>query len=47
MYPPGHSEFETTHQFYLAVRDDLLQRARGASAEALNGGFVLIKTVQK
>lgn len=36
----GHAEFETTHQFYLAVRDDLLQRAPVASAEAMNGTFV-------
>ena len=40
MYLAGHSDFETTHQFYLAVREDLLQRARIASAEALNGDFV-------
>jgi len=36
----GHAEFETTRQFYLAVREDLLQRARTASAEAMNGNFV-------
>ena len=40
MYLAGHAEFETTHQFYLAVREDLLQRARAASAEAMNGNFV-------
>jgi len=40
MYPAGHAEFETTHQFYLAVREDLLQRARAASAEAMNGDFI-------
>jgi len=40
MYLAGHAEFETTHQFYLAVREDLLQQARAASAEAMNGNFV-------
>ncbi len=36
----GHAEFETTRRFYLAVREDLLQRARLASAEALGRDFV-------
>jgi len=27
----GHANFETTHQFYLAVADDLVDRARAAS----------------
>lgn len=27
----GHSSFETTHQFYLAIRGDLVDRARAAS----------------
>ncbi|MHC5060472.1 MAG: tyrosine-type recombinase/integrase, partial [Planctomycetota bacterium] len=27
----GHSKFETTHRFYLAVADDLMDRARKAS----------------
>jgi len=36
----GHAEFETTRQFYLAVREDLLRRARAASAEAISGNFV-------
>jgi len=40
MYLAGHAAFETTRQFYLSVREDLLQRARAASAEALNGDFV-------
>jgi integrase len=40
MYLAGHAAFETTHQFYLSVRQDLLHRARAASAEALNGDFV-------
>jgi hypothetical protein len=26
----GHSEFSTTHRFYLAVRSDLIDRARAA-----------------
>ena len=36
----GHATFETTRRFYLAVREDLLQRAQTASAEAMNSGFV-------
>ena len=36
----GHAEFETTRQFYLAVREDLLQCARVASTEAMNSNFV-------
>lgn len=36
----GRVEFETTRQFYLAVREDLLRRARAASAEVINGNFV-------
>lgn len=36
----GHAEFETTHQFYLAVREDLSRRAGAVSAEALNSNFV-------
>ena len=27
----GHSDFKTTHKFYLAVADDLIDRARVAS----------------
>ncbi len=40
MNPAGHAAFETTRRFYLAVREDLLQRARSASAEAISGDFV-------
>jgi integrase len=36
----GHAKFETTRQFYLAVREDLLNDARAVSAEAMNGDFV-------
>ena len=36
----GHAKFETTRQFYLAVREDLLKHARAVSAEAMNGDFV-------
>jgi len=32
----GHSEFSTTHRFYLAVRSDLIDRARAAG---MKGGF--------
>lgn len=31
----GHSEFSTTHKYYLAVRDDLIDRARLATARGL------------
>ncbi len=31
----GHSKFETTHRFYLAVADDLVDRARQASDAAV------------
>jgi|GEM_PF-3925182 len=31
----GHASFETTKRFYLAVRSDLLDRARKASSVAL------------
>lgn len=31
----GHSSFSTTHRFYLVVADDLVGRARQATAEAL------------
>jgi len=36
----GHAKFETTRQFYIAVREDLLERARAVTAEAMNGDFV-------
>ncbi|MBN2590826.1 MAG: site-specific integrase [Sedimentisphaerales bacterium] len=32
----GHSSFTTTHQFYLAVADDLIHRARSATAQGLS-----------
>ena len=31
----GHAKFETTHKYYLAVRDDLIDRARLATARGL------------
>jgi len=31
----GHSDFKTTHQYYLAVADDLLDRARKVTAQVL------------
>jgi hypothetical protein len=31
----GHSNFATTHKFYLAVADDLVERARKATATGL------------
>ena len=36
----GHADFETTRQFYIAVREDLLQRVRAVSADAMNSNFV-------
>ena len=36
----GHASFETTRRFYLAVRKDLLARARKASSAALKSIFV-------
>ena len=32
----GHSSFQTTHNFYLAVADDLVDRARKATAQGLS-----------
>ena len=31
----GHASFDTTHKFYLAVRDDILDRARQASTQVM------------
>ena len=36
----GHADFDTTRGFYLAVREDLLQRARKASAQVMRKDFV-------
>jgi hypothetical protein len=33
----GHSSFETTRRFYLAIRNDLIDRARTASSKAMSG----------
>ena len=35
MVMAGHASFETTRKFYLAIRKDLIDRARQASSEAL------------
>jgi len=35
----GHSDFETTRRFYLAVRENLLQKARTVSKTSLNLDF--------
>ena len=37
MIMAGHASFETTRKFYLAVRTDIIARARKASAEAMKG----------
>jgi integrase len=31
----GHADFKTTHKYYLRVRDDLVHRARQATARGL------------
>ncbi|MHC4525058.1 MAG: tyrosine-type recombinase/integrase, partial [Planctomycetota bacterium] len=38
----GHSNFSTTHEFYLAVADDLVDRARRASANTINENLLQI-----
>ena len=38
----GHSTFATTHAFYLAVADDLVDRAREAAETALNPDLLRI-----
>ena len=35
----GHSEFETTRRFYLAVKEDLLDKARAVTAATMNRNF--------
>lgn len=37
MIMAGHASFETTRKFYMAVRKDIIERARKASAEAMKG----------
>ena len=36
----GHSSFATTHEFYLAVANDLVHRARVATAQGLRQKLV-------
>lgn len=38
----GHSNFATTHEFYLAVADDLVDRARRATAQSINDNLLQI-----
>ena len=40
----GHSSFATTHEFYLAVADDLVHRARVATAQGLRQKLVHLGT---
>jgi hypothetical protein len=40
----GHSNFATTHKFYLAVADDLVRRARVATAQGLRQKLVRFGT---
>ncbi len=35
MHLAGHANFATTHRYYLKVRDDLVDRAREATARGL------------
>jgi integrase len=35
----GHSDFATTHRFYLAARRDLIEKARVAAAAAMTNDF--------
>ena len=36
MHLAGHSSFATTHKFYLAVADDLVDRARESASKSLS-----------
>jgi len=36
----GHSDSETTHRFYLAIRDDLIQKARQVTDQTFGANFV-------
>jgi hypothetical protein len=36
MYLAGHACFATTHAFYLAVREDLMERGRAVSTKAMS-----------
>ena len=38
----GHSSFATTHEFYLAVADDLIHRARAATVQGMRQKLVQI-----
>jgi len=38
----GHAKFETAHKFYLAVADDLVERARQASAQTIRKSLLQI-----
>ncbi len=40
----GHSDFSTTHKYYLAVADDLIDRARAATAQGLRQKLVRFGT---
>ena len=39
MIMAGHASFDTTRRFYLAVRKDLIERTRTASADAMKRIF--------
>jgi integrase len=44
----GHASFATTHKFYLAVADDLVHRARVATAQGLRQNwYVLVRPLSE
>ena len=49
MKTAGHSNFETTRNFYLVIRDDLLDHARLVSEEGMKGisGTNLVQNIKK
>ena len=38
----GHADFKTTHEFYLAVADDLIDRARAAARAGMGQNLARI-----
>ena len=40
----GHASFATTHEFYLAAADDLISRAKVATAQGLSKKLVRFGT---
>jgi len=40
MQMAGHASFDTTHKFYMGIRDDLIDRTRQASSQAMESIFI-------